>query len=746
MKIQRRLMTTVPVFLSILMALAVVPPSVHPEWAGHEFEILTLSSRPDTLSGGDVLVQINVPHNISLKKVHVTLNGQDITGDFRPGHEPGSLLGLVEGLKLEENILAVNDHHHGWGRPAAALELVNYPIFGPIFSGPHQIPWICETAASGLGDPLDEHCTVVPRYDWFYRSTAGMFKPLLGLNPPFPVDLAQTTTIDGHTVNYIVRVESGTIDQSIYRIAIIDDPTNPISNPWSAGGQKPGPGWNGKLNFPFGGGCGPGFRSGRNTVTSALSNDALSLGFAVAFGTRNTLQTGCNDVLSAETLMMIKEHFIEHYGVPKYTVGSGGSGGAIQQHMIAQNYPGLLDALTPSSSFPDSANLDVSDCTLFYNYFNNIANPADWPGAKRVKVTGFGLSATGLESCGSWAVSFGTLGDPTKNFDPAVPLELRYDPITNPTGARGTFSDQMVNMLGIDPHTGFARNSWDNVGVQYGLKALNDGGITKEEFLDLNEMVGGFDVDGHFVPERVEADPKAIEIAYITGRTISAENLTLPIIDYRSYTDLVADIHTRERTFSMIERLKKANGTAANQVNWTRPLSGTGIPNLAQLALRAHDEWLTNLAADASPDPYPVKVIRAKPAWLVDTCWDATGVKYEEPATYNGPGVCNTLYPPHANPRLVAGSPLANDVVKCKLNPIDFSSYNVRFTREEKARLKAIFPHGVCDYSRPGMRQQSLGESWLSYPRPGHFHSLDQGDDHPFDRQDHDFKGHDFDD
>ena len=57
------------------------------------------------------------------------------------------------------------------------------------------------------------------------KCTAGTFKPLPSLNPPFPSDLAQTTTIDGNTVNYIVRVESGTIDESIYRIAIIDDPT-----------------------------------------------------------------------------------------------------------------------------------------------------------------------------------------------------------------------------------------------------------------------------------------------------------------------------------------------------------------------------------------------------------------------------------------------------------------------------------------------------------------------------------------
>ena len=47
-----------------------------------------------------------------------------------------------------------------------------------------------------------------------------------------------TLTVNGR--DYIVRVESGTINESIYRIAILDDPTNPIRDPWSAGGKKPG--------------------------------------------------------------------------------------------------------------------------------------------------------------------------------------------------------------------------------------------------------------------------------------------------------------------------------------------------------------------------------------------------------------------------------------------------------------------------------------------------------------------------
>ncbi len=38
---------------------------------------------------------------------------------------------------------------------------------------------------------------------------------------------------------------------------------------------------------------------------------------------------------------MVKEHFVEDHGVPLYTVGVGGSGGAIQQYVYAQNHPGL---------------------------------------------------------------------------------------------------------------------------------------------------------------------------------------------------------------------------------------------------------------------------------------------------------------------------------------------------------------------------------------------------------------------
>ena len=705
-----------------------------------DLSIATVSTRADLVSGGDVLVRIDVPRSVALSDLEVRVNGAIVTGAFLPDSTGDALVGLVSGLNDGDNVLTAATIR---SRPSrhARLAIRNSPSSGPVFGGPHQSPWICETAASGLGPPpASGPCVVQTIQEWFYRATDNTFKPLPSPSTPLPSDLAQTTTIDGRTVNYVVRVESGTINESIYRIAIIDDPTDPIRNPWSAGGKKPGAGWNGKLSFPFGGGCGPAFRSGRNLVSSALANDPLSLGFAVAFGTRNTLGNGCNFVVSAETMMMIKEHFTEQYGVPRFTIGSGGSGGSMQQHFIAQNYPGLLDAITPGISYSDLVSIlpDVTDCGLLNNYFDNIANPADWPPARRSKVDGYPAATTvggvaGTTCKPSWNAFAHIWVSPFNGFDAVVPLAARYDPTSNPGGARGSFTDGMINVFGFDSHTGFARTVFDNVGVQYGLHALNRGQITPDEFLDLNEKIGGIDVDGNSVPDRTAANLRGLEIAYGNGVVTSGQNLTLPVIDTRNYTDEVIDIHTRIRTFAKLERLKKANGTTANEVNWLTPrLGATGV-NIAQLALRAHNEWLENISADATRDSYAAKVIRNKPAWVKDACWETNGTRHDETFTRTGPSVCNSLFPIYSTVRIEAGGTLAGDVLKCRLKRIDSGDYAVSFSAAQKARLQAIFPSGVCDWSKRGVKQRPVKAFWLDYSRS---QGGDGDDDGEGDRED----------
>ena len=80
-----------------------------------------------------------------------------------------------------------------------------------------------------------------------------------------------------------------------------------------------------------------------------------------------------------------------------------------------------------------------------------------------------------------------------------------------------------------------ARQTGDNVGIQYGLGALLGNKITAEEFVTLNEKVGGLDADSNRRAARSTADLPALDIAYRAGIVSSGAHLgMLPIIDSRS--------------------------------------------------------------------------------------------------------------------------------------------------------------------------------------------------------------------
>ena len=97
--------------------------------------IQTISTRPDRVSGGDVLVEIS---GLRTEKtpIEIKVNGRDVSSSFRPGTRPDTLVGLVTGLEIGRNkISAAGD----------TLVVTNYPISGPITSGPHIKPFICDT-------------------------------------------------------------------------------------------------------------------------------------------------------------------------------------------------------------------------------------------------------------------------------------------------------------------------------------------------------------------------------------------------------------------------------------------------------------------------------------------------------------------------------------------------------------------------------------------------------------------------
>src|SRR5688572_1733385 len=652
-------------------------------------EIRTLPSRADLVSGGDTLIAVTVPAGTRTDQLTVALNGKDILARLSLDAASGEYRGLIDGLAIGTNrvIAKIKSPRH-----EATLTIVNHPITGPILSGPHLAPYECSTEASGLGPALDANCSAPTKIWHLYRSTDNTFKTLPNREGPRPADLATTTTSDGKTVPYIVRVDSGTINRAIYQIAMLDEPGA----------------WNRKFVVSFGGSSGTQYIQGVMAPPpggGVLNHQALAKGFGFLISSELVNGRRGNGVLQGETLMMIKEYIIERYGVPKFFIGSGGSGGAIQQLVITQMYPGLLDGLMPSLTFPDSS-LHTIDSILLTNLWPKLDKNA-WTQEKITAVEGFTPG-----TARAWNAAYGRLGVPTNAAGCALANKtLIFDPVTNPTGARCTTQDIRVNYYGRDPKTGWARRPTDNVGLQYGLAALNRGDITVDEFLEVNEKVGGTDIDGKIVPQRTEGDPIALKGMYESGLKASynAALGNVPILMSRAYTDHRGDIHDRQRDFVVRARLERANGRSDNSVIWiasnTAPISAS---------LDTMNRWLDAMTAD--PTPLSIdKVVKHKPADAVDTCWDASGQKIVEPASFTAANKCNQLYPIHSEPRLVAGAPLTNDVMKCQLKPINFSEYKVAFTDAQKGRMKTVFPTGVCDFSKPGVAQVPIKGTYRKY-------------------------------
>ncbi|MBW3664320.1 MAG: hypothetical protein KY469_14565 [Actinobacteria bacterium] len=673
-----------------------------------------LSSRADLVSGGDALVAVRGPARAG--DVVVEVAGRQVPVRALPDGRPTA---LVDGLPLGTSTITAR---LGDGR-GAALEVVNHPVEGPIFSGPHLEPFLCSTLEAGLGEATDEDCSAPTTFDFFYRSTVtGSFEPLEDPADP-PSDVATTTTDESHTLPYIVRRERGVIDRAIYDIAVLYDPQQPDWSPWID--QR---GWNGKLYWKHGGNGYPDHR--QLLPADVLDHRALSRGWAVASTSFSILGNNFNTVTSAESTAMVKEHLTESYGVPRFTVGIGCSGGSVNVHQIAESYPGLYDGILPYCSFPDdwSPVQQYIDCDLLERYMDR-RSPHLWADHHaRNAVMGEVLPTV----CSAWAEVF-AFG--WQLFDPrfgcvggdlpdswgmefadrpvAEQPDWVYDPNTNPDGVRCTVQDFMSNVYGNERADGFAGRPYDNIGVQYGLGALEDGAITVEQFVDMNEKIGGFDIDYRHITERTAADPEALRIAYQAGRvTHGSRGLSeTAIIDFRVWSP--AEVHSDYHSFTMRERLVRANGHADNHVIVRAAGAGfTPTDQTTDYVFGQMDRWLTNVEADTSDAPKAVRIARARSEDLVDVCFPDGNIAGQG---VTDPETCRTAMPYGASPRIVSGAPATNDVLKCQLEPLDRGDYDVTFTDAQWARMQAAFPDGVCDYNKPGVSQQPPIGTWPTF-------------------------------
>ena len=669
-----------PLWLAAAAALLLAAPPSHA--AGPPPTIATTSNRADLISGGDALVAVTVPAGARLDRL--TAGTRDVTRSLR--RRGSTYIGLLTGLPIGRTVLRAETDQQG----SAELVVTNHPNGGPVFAGRQVQPWICNTALLGLGAPRDAQCDTPAITSYQYKdAVTQQFADYDPASPPPSERIATTTTDQGVTVPYVVRLEKGVMDRGLYEIAVLRDS------------------WNHKLGSPFGGSCNPrhqqeavdtGPNAAQPTLFSVVDDAKVGKGFMIAHNALGNLGSDCNDVVAAESLMMLQEHIRERYGTIRYTIGYGCSGGSMLQQLIAADYPGLLDGITPACSFPDvwSTVVESEDCHLLERFF---AAHRAWTEPQQAAVAGYQTGASCLaydqlpvNNTRSWL-------DPTyaDGCGSGIPA---WNPATH-TGTRCTIQDYEAAQLGVD-RSGRAHRPYDNIGVEYGLKAFLAHQITAAQFVDLNASIGADDLDWKPLPSRVAADLTGVRNAYLGGRITDGRLLSdVPILDLRGTSN--QEIHTDYHSYVLRARLDAANGTHGNQVIWTSvPLTVDPI-SYAQ-SFFVMDAWLAAIEKDHRALPKSRKVVLDKPAIAVDSCWVA-GRQVTDLT------VCGAAFPHYADARQAAGAPVAGGVLACALQPL---VRPVGLTSAEWTRLRSVFPRGVCDYRRPS-RAFAHALPWATY-------------------------------
>jgi hypothetical protein len=690
------------------------PESVAPPAA---LVVEVLSSKPEHVTGGNALLRTTLANT---SPVTATVNGTAATVTFTP--ESGSTtsaIAVISGLVNGSNVIALTQ-----GASTGSLTVTNYPIEGPVLSGPRMTPFICQTQDFTLPDGTKygaatdgTTCAAPTVIKYVYLKTGTTSFTPLAITTAVPADAATTTNTAGVQVPFIVRVETATVDRGIYQYAVLHNPVAEAA-PTPA---VPPRAWNKRVVAIHGFGCTGGWylqgaAQGNLSAGVAggfhaelLDRERLGEGFALFTNTLQHPSVNCNSVLQAEAAMMSKERLIKTLGKPVYTVSHGCSGGSYSSSQLADQMPGLFDGILIACTFPDpmSIAMEGSHGHLLSNYFSATATGA-LTDAQQVAVTGYKSTAAFIAAAnqsGRTDPVAGRVDVPgyiSGSMPAAVAVGLRYDAVNNPTGARGTVYDAQRNIMGRDPLTTFALRPFDNVGVQYGLNALKSGAITKAQFLDLNERIGGYDQDANYMPMRTVGSVAAIQRAYQSGLQYGGNGGTgsIPVFDVSGIYNDDGGYHYQWFHFANRQRLIDGFGNADNHVMWR----GNPVPYAE--AWDKFKQWMEAIAADTAAGTARAKAIRNKPT--SDGCYNAAGAFVAEAQTFSSApnSVCNTLLPSYGASQLAAGGPISAGILKCQLKPVTAADYgSVTFTLTEANRLKAIFPNGVCDWTKTGQGQ-----------------------------------------
>lgn len=113
-------------------------------------------------------------------------------------------------------------------------------------------------------------------------------------------------------------------------------------------------------------------------------------------------------------------------------------------------------------------------------------------------------------------------------------------------------------------------------------------------------------------------------------------------------------------------------------------------------------------------------LIQAKPPTAFDLCYLTGDTTFSSPVTDMAVCDADPRLARHSSPRQVAGGPLAENILKCQLKPLNAADYApVSFTSAQLARLQAAFASGVCDWNLPGVGQQPAASPLTFVDGPG---------------------------
>ena len=595
--------------------------------------------------------------------------------------------------------------------------------------------------------------------DCLHRTQAHYFYNKKGTTQFFPVeqmrDDAEMIRINGKTIPYIIRIETGVINRFFYVLAVLKGDDEQLNKP-------NGSNWNKALVYQFMGGVGIGKMQGKVKLEKLLreQHQQLKLGYGIAFSTANQSANHQNIWLSEDTALRVKRQFAALYGKPEFTIGVGASGGAIQQYLIAQNGSDLLDGIIAQLSFPDMVSqiTYVLDCEPFEYYFD-IANNKNktWKNWQKRAVTqgmsvdsertnffNFIHSFTGVFNGqvnhfikGASSCSAGWRGlSPLVNNPRFNHLANNYHKSVAKNEHWSHWDDQRY-FYGMS-RSGFANSLWDNEGVQYGLAALSRGEISIEDFLNLNRNFPSWKSSDKMQPEKLwlvkrrffpitfsgwghhnmrtptnasrtiprqKSDAQAIKGAFLSGHVFLGHN-PLPTIDMRYYLDDRLDIHHASASFAVRERIRSWHGHHQQHVMW---MSEKGY-NPTDDAIALMHTWLSGMGSNNDI----ASITASKPARAVDACFDDQGnLLASGENVWNGTwnqrktGACMQHYPRHPTSREIAGDSISGLIFKCAKQSLEqainagvYGSVDMTDHIEE---LQQIFANGVCDYSQPGL-------------------------------------------